>query len=628
MGFGDDDLFLNMSFEVQPGDRIGLIGVNGSGKTTLFKLLIGNYKPNKGRISIAKNVRIGYMEQHVCRNLERSAYDEVVSVFSHLADIELELEELSKKISAGSDDTDMLVERQSELHDEFNRNGGLTYRSRARSALLGLGFDDSCMCLPVGSLSGGQRAKLQLAKLLLCDADLLLLDEPTNHLDINSVEWLEEYLINTNSSYIVISHDRYFLDKVTNKIFDIENRHLTAYKGNYSAYLPQKEERALAKQREYDNTMREIRRLEGIIEQQKRWNRERNIRTAESKQKIIDRLERGLERPENAPGTIRFSLSGKNRSGDDVLLVDNLSVGFDGNTIFENVNMDIKRGERVFLIGSNGCGKTSLLKTIMKIYEAQSGKITVGEGVKIGYYDQIQQNIDSDKTVFNEISDKYPSMTGTEIRNTLAGFMFKGDDVFKHVSDLSGGERARVLLAELMLSGAYFLLLDEPTNHLDIISCEALQNALLDYSGTLLVVSHDRYLINSLADRIYYLTDRGVEDIRGSYDEFISQIRQAEPPVLHKEKHNSENKLEYKNKKERDAQRRKARAELSRIENDISETEACISLLEEKLQQPEIATNCERATEISEELEKKNNEIEELMIKWEKLSEFLEKEEN
>lgn len=623
MGFGDDDLFFDMSFEIQPGDRIGLIGVNGSGKTTLFKLLMGTYKPSKGTISISKNVRIGYMEQHVCRNLERSAYDEVLSVFSHLSDIENELDALNLKISAGTENTDALVERQSALHDEFTRDGGLTYKSRARSALLGIGFDDSRMSLPVGSLSGGQCAKLQLAKLLLCGADLLLLDEPTNHLDVTSVEWLEEYLLNSSSSYIVISHDRYFLDKVTNKTFDLENKHLTVYKGNYSVYLPQKEERALAKQREYENTMREIKRLEGIIEQQRRWNREKNIRTAESKQKIVNKLQRNLERPENTSSAIRFSLSAKERSGDDVLLVENLSIGFDGNTILKDVNMDIKRGERVFLIGPNGCGKTSLLKALMKIYKAQNGKITFGEGVTIGYYDQIQQNIDSSKTVFDEISDKYPAMTGTEIRNTLARFMFRGDDVFKYVSELSGGERARVLLMELMLSGANFLLLDEPTNHLDISSCETLQTALLNYSGTLLVVSHDRYLINSLADRIYYFTDRGVEDFRGGYDEFIEQMRQNKLQIPHKEKHDSDNKAEYKNKKERDALRRKVRADLSRIENDIALTEAAISSIEEMLQSREVSTDYERVTELSEELRKNNDKLDALMIKWEEFSEFL-----
>ncbi len=624
MGFGEDDLFLNMSFEIQPGDRIGLIGVNGSGKTTLFKLLVGDYKPNKGTISLGKGTTIGYMEQHVCRNLDRSAYNEVVSVFSHLSDIEMELDTLNAQISAGIGDTNKLVERQAMLHDEFTRDGGLTYRSRARSALLGLGFDDSRMSLPVGSLSGGQRAKLQLAKLLLCGAKLLLLDEPTNHLDVQAVEWLEEYLLNSNSSYIVISHDRYFLDRVTNKTFDLEHKRLTMYKGNYSTYLPQKQERELTKQREYDNTMREIHRLEGIIEQQKRWNREKNIKTAESKQKVIDRLQKNLEKPENAPGEINFTLSANERSGDDVLLVENLAVGFDGNTIFENVNMDIKRGERVFLIGPNGCGKTSLLKTLMKLYEAQSGRITLGEGVKIGYYDQIQQNIDSNKTIFDEISDKYPAMTNTEIRNTLARFMFKGEDVFKYVSDLSGGERARVLLTELMLSGANFLLLDEPTNHLDISSCEALQTALMNYEGTLLAVSHDRYLINSLADRIYYLTDRGVEEFRGSYDEFMEKTHKDEVIQKPKQKQESENKLDYKNKKERDAQRRKAKADLNRLEAKITEIEESISELEEQLQAPETASDYELATKLSEELQAKNDELEQYMDKWAKLSEIVE----
>lgn len=621
MGFGADNLFENMSFEVQNGDRIGLIGVNGSGKTTLFKLLTGELYPSCGNIVFGKNTVVGYMEQHVCRNLERSAYDEVVAVFSDLIDIENELNELNIKINSGDGELSQLIERQAFLHDKFTMHDGLTYRSRARAALLGLGFDDERMSLPVGALSGGQRAKLQLAKLLLCGANFLLLDEPTNHLDTNSVEWLEDFLLSSSSAYIVISHDRYFLDKVTNKTYDLENKHLTSYKGNYSVYLPQKEERRLAKQREYDNTMKEISRLEGIIEQQRRWNREKNIKTAESKQKVVDRLTKNLERPENTPGSIKFNLTAKERSGDDVLLAENISVGFSGNKIFENVNIDIKRGERVFLIGPNGCGKTSLLKTLLKIYEPMSGRVTLGEGVKIGYYDQIQQGVDSQKTVFDELSDKYPAMTGTEIRNTLARFMFRGDDVFKLVSSLSGGERARVLLTELMLSGANFLLLDEPTNHLDISSCEALQEALSAYDGTLLAVSHDRYLINSLADRIYLLSPTGAEEFVGSYDDFADKMKNRQEAVKVKNTEPTEKQTEYKNKKENDAKRRKARAALNRLEGEIAKCEEGISNAEQQMYSPETASDYQKTMELSVFIDEQRKELEAMYERWEELSE-------
>ena len=522
MDFGEQLLFENMNFEIQKGDRIGLIGVNGCGKTTLFKLLTGEYSPTDGTIVINKNTSVGYMEQHVCRNLTRSAYDEVMTVFSELIDMENELESLQTKLGK-STDVDELIHRQDYLNDQLIRRGGLTCRSRARSALLGLGFDDEKMQLPISALSGGQRAKLQLAKLLLCEADLLLLDEPTNHLDTASVEWLEQFLTESGKSFMVISHDRYFLDKTTNKTFELENRKMTRYNVSYTAYLPQKAELELSRRRAYDNTMKEINRLEGIVEQQRRWNREKNIKTAESKLKQIARLEKTLDRPENAPGSIHFGLASKDQSGEDVLMLDNLSLSFGSQPLFSDVSFELHRGERVFILGPNGCGKTSLLTLILGKYRADSGRIRFGMGVKPGYYDQIQTGMDSEKTVFEEMSDSFPAMTNTEIRSTLARFLFKNDDVFKPLSSLSGGERARVLLTKLMLQGANLLLLDEPTNHLDIDSCAALQDALRDYDGTLLIVSHDRYLINALADRILYLTPEGVQQYEGSYEDFLKK---------------------------------------------------------------------------------------------------------
>ncbi len=623
MEFGDQRLFENMNFELQKGDRVGLIGVNGSGKTTLFKILTGEYAPTDGTVVINKNTTLGYMEQHVCRNLERSAYDEVMTVFDDIVEMEKELEGLNAVIGSVHDELDEMVARQAFLHDEITRRGGLTCRSRARSALLGLGFDDEKMQLPISSLSGGQRAKLQLAKLLLCSADLLLLDEPTNHLDTESVEWLEEFLTESSCSYIVISHDRYFLDKTTNKTFEIENRKMLRYNGNYTAFLPQKQEHLLSMQRAYDNTMKEIERLEGIIQQQKRWNREKNIRTAESKQKVIDRLEKNLEKPENAPSAIRFELGIKNQSGNDVLELDGVSLSFDNETLFRNVSMDIKRGEKNFILGPNGCGKTSLLKTILGKYKAQNGRISFGEGVRVGYYDQIQTGMDSEKTVFEELSDSFPAMTNTEIRNTLARFLFKNDDVFKTLSTLSGGERARVLLTKLMLGKANFLLLDEPTNHLDINSCEALEAALGEYEGTLLVVSHDRYLINALADRIFYLTEDGIRVFEGSYEDYLKKAEPFRKKLTQSDDEpKQEKQVEYKKKKELDAQRRKAKARLGKLEKEIADVEDKLTELNDKLNTPEVSSDYEQLMSVTEEISLTESKLDILYNEWEELSEI------
>ncbi len=621
MEFGEQKLFDGMTFEIQENDRIGLIGVNGCGKTTLFKLLTGEYYQTKGSIVLNKNASIGYMEQHVCRNLERSAYDEVMTVFSELIEMERELDFLNAKISGKCENLGELIERQSFLNDEFTRRGGLTCRARARSALLGLGFDDEQIRLPISALSGGQRAKLQLAKLLLCGANFLLLDEPTNHLDTHSVEWLEEYLINSKCAYLIISHDRYFLDKTTSKTFELENKKMTVYKGNYTAYLPQKAERRLSEQRVYDNTMKEINRLEGIIEQQRRWNREKNIKTAESKQKVIDRLSENLKKPENLPTAMSFGLDIKNQSGEDVLEVDKISLGFGSEPLFENVSMEVHRGEKIFILGPNGCGKTSLLRTLLGQYHAQSGRIKYGVGVKTGYYDQIQTGMDSEKSIFEEMSDSFPAMTNTEIRSTLARFLFKNDDVFKPLSTLSGGERAKVLLTKLMLGKFNFLMLDEPTNHLDIISCEALEQALKEYEGTLLIVSHDRYLINSLADKIYYLTPTGIEIFEGNYDAFLEKFKpfqtERKPPEEQPEK-----QTEYKNKKERDALRRKMKARLSKVEVEIAEKENLLNDLNAEMNSPEVSSDYEKMLELTNKIDEEQRKLESLYSEWEELSEY------
>lgn len=626
--FGTDVIFSGASFEIQEGDHIGLVGVNGSGKTTLFRVLTGDLPSDGGEIYQASSAVIGYMEQHVCRDLERSAYSEVLTVFAPLLAMERELEEINHRLQAKAGNLDELIDRQALLTEQFEREGGLTCRARARSALLGLGFDDAQMAQPIGVLSGGQKAKLQLAKMLLSGANLLLLDEPTNHLDIASVEWLEDFLRAYHGAFLVISHDRYFLDRITQRTFEMENGHLTTYKGNYTSFLAQKEETRLAMQRKYDNTKREITRLEGVVAQQRQWNREKNIRTAESKLKVIERLESTLEKPEDSPEALRFDFSIRQRGGNDVLITDELGLAFGEKRLFSNVNLHIRRGERVFLIGPNGCGKTSFFKTILGIYQPTEGEIRFGAGIDVGYYDQIQANLNLDKTVIDEIWDAYPRMTQTEVRNALAVFLFRGEDVFKPVSALSGGERARVLLLRLMLSQDNFLLLDEPTNHLDITSCEALEDALQSYEGTLFIVSHDRYLINKIADKVYSFEEDGVSCTLGGYDAYLEAARARKPEAQTAVQTESSRAVEYRVRKEQQAALRKSKAALRRIETEIEETEALIASLEEQLGDPEIVSDYEAVARLSHELEEARAKSEEQLSRWTELSEQVEAQEN
>lgn len=626
--FGEEVILQNVTFEMQKGERVGLVGVNGSGKTTLFKVLTGEYTPDTGSVVFGKDTVLGYMEQHVCRDFHKTAFEEVMTVFAPLLRMERELEDLNTLLSAhpGGEDLERLILRQTDLNDRFVDAGGLTCRSRARSALMGLGFSEDQLENRVGVLSGGQKAKLQLAKMLLGGANLLLLDEPTNHLDIQAVEWLEDFLKNYNGAYIVISHDRYFLDKVTQRTLEMEGKSVTSYKGNYSRYLELRAEHRLAMQRVYESTQKEITRIEGIIEQQRRWNQERNYVTIASKQKQIDRLEATLEKPEAEPESIRFQFKASRRGGNDVLTAQDLSLSFGGPPLFEHVNLEIKHQEKVFLIGPNGCGKTSLFKILLGQYTPDSGSVRLGSAIDVGYYEQSQLSLHDEKTIMDEIWDLHSQMTQTEVRSALAVFLFKGEDVFKPVGALSGGERARVLLLKLMLSKANFLLLDEPTNHLDIGSCEALEDALSGYDGTLFVVSHDRYLINKLADKVYVLGKDGAKLYLGNYDSYLEQ-REKEQQAVEEERPEPKVNL-YKLRKERESNLRRRRTALSRLESQIEENDRKVKALEEQLADPDFAADYEAVTKASQEIAQLHQASEDLLMEWTQLSEELEQLEN
>lgn len=620
ISFADRDIFSAVSFQVEQGDKIGLIGVNGAGKTTLFKALTGEYSASQGLVSIGKNTKVGYMQQHALSGSDLTLYDEVMTVFSRLFEIENRLEEIQLLIDSGTVSEAILIEQQN-LHTEYENNRGLTYKSLARSAILGLGFTESDMSLPCSLLSGGQKSKVSLCKLLLSGANFLLLDEPTNHLDIKSVNWLENWLCDFSGSFIVISHDRYFLNKVTNRTFELERGHFYQSSGNYSRYSVLKQERQKSEQRRYDNTMNEVHRIEGMIEQQKRFNRERNYITIASKQKSIDRLLDGLEKPESELSSIHFRFTASETSGNDVLICQSLSKSFDGKELFQNVDLHIKRQERVFLVGENGCGKSTLLKMILGYLRRDSGRIIPGAGVKIGYFDQALAELSSDKTVLDEVWDSYRSMNESEVRRSLAAFLFKGEDVFKIMNKLSGGEKARVSLLKLMLSGANFLILDEPTNHLDIKSREALESAFDEYDGTLLVVSHDRYFINRLATRIISLEKDGVRSFDGNYDYYIEHITEAEKTagLPEKPKENA-----YKKQKEHESEIRRTKGKIARLEKQIDELDEAADALQKQINDPENAADYEKILELTGQLHENTEKQEELMLEWQELNEQLE----
>ncbi len=624
VSFGGETLFHDVNFRLEENGRAGLVGVNGCGKTTLMHVINGRQEAETGGISKAAGIKLGCMEQYVIRDDNITLYDEVLEIFRPLIDAENELADIAVAIDTG-DHSEQTLSRQMQLQERFEREGGLTYKSMTCSALAGLGFSEDDFNKPISVMSGGQKSKAQLAKLLLSGSNILLLDEPTNHLDITACEWLEKFLTEYKGAYIVISHDRYFLDKVTDTTFEMENRTLREYKGNYTRYLELKAEAREAQQRVYDRTVKEINRIEGIVEQQKRWGQEHNFITAASKQKQADRLKETLEKPEDLPEAIKFTFRAKEGGANDVLIAKDLSKSFDGTAVFTNAELDIKKNTTTFILGENGCGKTTLLKILTGEYQADSGEYKFGNNIQFGYYDQAQTDLDPSKTVIDEVWDRYPGMTQTQVRSALAQFLFKGDDVFKNVGKLSGGEKARVSLLKLMLSKANMLLLDEPTNHLDIHSREALENALASYGGTLLIVSHDRYLINKLADRIVWLGKTGTVNIDGNYDRYIELKEakaQSEQAVQVKAAEGKKN--DYKERKERESTLRKLSGALKRCEQAIDEIGLKTAELAQQMSQPEIATDYEKTSALAQEIEALKEKEEALTAEWMELSEQIE----
>ncbi len=618
LSYAQRDILINATFDIAKGDKIGLIGSNGCGKTTLFKALCGQLEPADGKIIKASAVNIGFVEQHACAGSELSVYDELLTVFARLFEIETELEEVHRKIELTDGKVLEYIEKQSALTEEYQNKGGLTYKNRAHSCLMGLGFTKEEEALPVLALSGGQRTKLSLGKLLLSEPDIMLLDEPTNHLDIKSVEWLEDFISKCNSTVVIVSHDRYFLDKTTQRTFEITAKKLYQGKGSYSEYIKTKELRLETDRREYEKAQIEIKRIEKMIEQQKQFNQERNYITIASKEKQIERIKATM--PELPPNekTVKLRFSECVRAGDEVLIAENLKKVYDGKMLFCGVGMKIYRGEKVFILGPNGCGKTTLLGLIMNKIPKDDGLSRFGYNVNIGYFEQTQKALMSEKTVISELYDRFPTKTISELRGYLGAFNFRNDDIEKQMRDLSGGERARVALLILILKKPNFLILDEPTNHLDFRSREVLEEALAEYDGTILCVSHDRYFVNRLASKILYFDGTCVTSFDGNYDDYINVTAQK---TIQQKAEAPKKVNDYKLRKEQESLERKKKTRLLKLETALEEAQKERDELNALLSTPEIAADFERIMEYTAKLEEINASIEEMELEWLELSE-------
>lgn len=616
--FGAQELFHGVSFTIENHHHIGLVGINGSGKTTLMKILQGEMDFDEGEIYRAKNTVMGYVEQFICEEEERTVYEEALMAKKEMLQREEQLKEMQERIERGEQPVEPLLIQKNRLEEEFVAKGGYTFRSMTKATLKGLGLREEECQLLVGQLSGGQKTKLMLAKMLLSDANLLLLDEPTNHLDIDAIEWLENFLLSFRGSYLVISHDRYFLDKVTQETFELEHHKLSIYAGNYTKYLQLKEEKNKTLSRKTETTEKEIARIEGIIAQQKTWSQERNYKIIKTKQKMIDRLEASIERPDAPTEKMQFHFHTIAGGNQEVLSVKDLSKSFGTHLLFQNVSLQVLKQERVFLIGPNGCGKTTLLKILQHQLPQDSGTFHIGSNIQTAFYSQTQEEFVENKTVLEYVWGKHPGMNQTEVRKALAIFLFKGDDVNHNILTLSGGEKARLSLLLMMLSAANFLVLDEPTNHLDIQAREALEEALSEYEGTLFIVSHDRYLMNKLATKIYRLEKEGAKEFIGNYDTYISQYI---PPTIEKVKKGSSQKIAYQEKKEREAQERKRKNRLVKLEDEIAKREATIKQLGDELFKEENVSDYQKVLELHETMESEKRQLDELYIEWSTLME-------
>ena len=632
--FVENQVLKNVSFHIEDHEKAAIVGINGAGKTTLLRIIVGEMTPDDGQVVLAKDKTLGYLAQNSTVDTSHTIYEELLSVKADLLRLEEKIRECENDMKhADGDALEDLMKQYTSLTHAFETGGGYLYRSELVGVLKGLGFTEDEFSKPVATLSGGQKTRVALGRLLLQNPDLIILDEPTNHLDMTSIAWLETYLLNYKGAVLIVSHDRYFLDRIAGKVIEIDQSKATTFMGNYSDYAVKKEQLRVAAWNAYMNQQRNIKHQEEVIEKLKSFNREKSIKRAESREKMLDKIE-VIEKPSEVRTDMKLTLTPRILSGNDVLTVEHLSKSFDSHKLFTDVNFEIKRGEHVAIIGDNGSGKTTLLKILNGLVPADQGTFRLGSNVEIGYYDQEHHVLHSEKTLFEEISDDYPYLNNTQIRNVLAAFLFTGEDVFKRISDLSGGERGRVSLAKLVLSNANFLILDEPTNHLDIMSKEILEDALNGYEGTILYVSHDRYFINRTAHRILDLTEGQFVSYVGNYDYYLEkhdtvmaaieanapQNADADSGVAAKAAE-SEVKLDWKAQKEEQARLRKKENDLKKCEEKIAELEARISEIDTEMSDPTIGTQVAKLQELTKEQAACQEQLEKLYEQWEELAE-------
>lgn len=622
--YGVDVIIDKISFHIEEKEKAAIVGVNGAGKTTLFKIITNQISADSGEVIVPKGTTMGYLAQNQQIEGERTIYEEMLSVFDEIMQMENQLRNMEHRMAnlQGKELSDFM-ERYSNLQHNFEQKDGYSYKSRLKGVLKGLGFLEKEYDKPINQLSGGQKTRVYLGKLLLSKPDILLLDEPTNHLDMDSLQWLESFLKGYPGAVILISHDRYFMDAIVTKVIEIENKKSSVYEGNYSFYAHQKQINRQIQLKAYVQQQKEIKHQEDVIQTLRSFNREKSIKRAESREKALDKIEK-IEKPENLPDKMRLTLNPKVESGNDVIHVEGLSKSFGEKKLFSNVDFDIKKEEKIAVIGPNGVGKSTLFKILLSQIEQEKGEIRFGANVHVGYYDQELQQLDENKTIFQEIADTYPKMTNGQIRNVLAAFVFTGDDIFKPISALSGGEKGRVSLAKIMLSESNFLLLDEPTNHLDMYSKEILEDAINNYTGTVLYISHDRYFINRTAQRILELTSNGMKQYLGNYSYYLEKKEEEARRILEEAKQNpkeiilqeKESKTNWIKQKEEQAKERKLANQITKLEKEIEETELKIQDLEALLFQEEISVDADRVREIYEEKTVYEEKLEALYDSW------------